>query len=321
VLRHAVRLSAVCALGYTVGSQLPLGHGYWAPLTAAMVMRPDFSQTYARGVARIAGTVLGVALASALLFLTGTPVWLCASLAVVCIGCNYLVIRTGYAAVSLFVTGYVVFLLAMDGAKLVDTAAERIAMTLLGGALALIAYAVFPTWQTTRLPDRLAEYVRAGGRYAATAVDAFGRSSPAGRLAVREALLDLRAARAELVTASRQAAHEPVRHQGLRPSQLRGARVSMAALGRTAMLLEAHLPASGTEPAPGAAAFAALLRQETGRAAEAIRLDRPVDFSAVRAGHDAWAAQAADDPAAALVLLDAGFLVEALETLQEALAG
>ena len=31
VLRHAVRLSAVAAVGYLIGTALPLGHGYWAP--------------------------------------------------------------------------------------------------------------------------------------------------------------------------------------------------------------------------------------------------------------------------------------------------
>ena len=81
-----------------------------------------------------------------------------------------------------------------------------VAVGLLGGALALAAYALFPTWQTVRLPDRLAAYIEAGGRYAAAAVAAFGAPSADSYRAVREALLDHRTARAELLTATAQAA-------------------------------------------------------------------------------------------------------------------
>jgi uncharacterized membrane protein YccC len=329
VLRHAVRLSAVAALGETIGLLLPFSHGYWAPLTAVMVMRPDFSQTYARGVARILGTVLGVGVASAVILLAAPDQWISAGLAVVCIGLAYLTIRTGYAAMSAFVAGYVVFLLAMDGAPLTATARERIGETLLGGALALAAYALFPTWQTVRLPDRLAGYIEAGGAYAAAAVSAFGDPSAHRNREVRVALLAARRARTELLTASEQAAAEPVRHRGLRPSQLSGARSALAAMGRTTLLMEAHLPAPDAAPSPGAARFAEVLRTETARAAGAVRAEEPPDLGAVRASYEEWVAhlpepaETSDDPSAEatrLLLRDTGFLVEALEALQEALS-
>ena len=334
VLRHAVRVGVVAAVGETIGLLLPFGHGYWAPLTAVMVMRPDFSQTYSRGVARIAGTVLGVVLASLVIRAAAPDDWVLTALAVVAIGGAYLTILTGYAAMSACIAAYVVFLLAMDSNALVSTAEERVGQTLLGGALALIAYALFPTWQTVRLPDRLAAYIEAGGGYAAAAVAAFGAPSADSYRAVREALLDHRQARAELLTATGQAADEPVRHRGLRNSQLSGARSAMAGLGRAALLLEAHLPplgggsgpepGAGPEPVPGAERFAAVLREETARAAQAVRLGQPVDLSAVRLQYQAWAEELPDpdedstDPRH-LVARDARFLVVALEGLQQAL--
>jgi hypothetical protein len=167
-------------------------------------------------------------------------------------------------------------------------------------------------------------------------VAAFGAPSADSYRAVREALLDHRQARAELLTATGQAADEPVRHRGLRNSQLNGARSAMAGLGRTALLLEAHLPplgggsssepgtGTGPEPVPGAERFAAVLQQETARAAQAVRLGRPVDLAAVRLQYQAWAAELPDpdedstDPRH-LVARDALFLVAALEGLQQAL--
>lgn len=46
IFRHALRVAAVAAAGYLLGTALPFGHGYWAPLASVMVMRPDFAQTY-----------------------------------------------------------------------------------------------------------------------------------------------------------------------------------------------------------------------------------------------------------------------------------
>ncbi|QMU76489.1 FUSC family protein [Streptacidiphilus sp. PB12-B1b] len=327
VLRHAVRLAVVAALGEILGRSLPVSHGYWAPMTAVMVIRPDFSQTYTRGVARVAGTVLGVAVTTAIILATHPSVWICAALAVLSIGGAYLLMRSGYAAMSTCITGYVVFLLAMDGTGITSTVADRVLLTLLGGLIALAAYAVFPTWQTVRLPDRLAAYVEAGGAYAAAAVDAYAEPSAKGPAVVREALLGYRQTRSELGTASDQAAVEPVRHRGLGTAQLADARAAMAALGRAVMLMEAHLPAADAQPVPGAARFAAGLREQTARAARQIRAGGPVDLGPVRAQYEEWARElpAEDsDPASAspgaLLHRDAGLLAEALEGLSGALA-
>ena len=341
VLRHAVRVSVVAALGEIIGRSLPVTHGYWAPMTAVMVMRPDFSQTYTRGVARVAGTVLGVAVSTAIILVAHPDVWVCAGLAVLSIGGAYFLMRTGYAATSAGITGYVVFLLAMDGAEITSTVEYRVALTLLGGLLALAAYAVFPTWQTVRLPDRLAAYVAAGGEYSGAAVSAYADPSAKTRARIREALLTHRQTRAELLTATEQAAAEPVRHRGLGAAQLADARAAMAALGRTTMLMEAHLPAPGSEPVPGAERFAEVLREQTAIAAQAIRADGPVDFGRLRDRYRDWAedlpAEATDRPAgtgtddgdgdgdrtespARLLYRDAGLLIEALEGLQVALA-
>ncbi|QMU69292.1 FUSC family protein [Streptacidiphilus sp. P02-A3a] len=328
VLRHAVRVGVVAAVGEILGRSLPFQHGYWAPMTAVMVMRPDFSQTYARGVARLAGTVLGVVVATGIIRLTHPSAWICAGLAVVSIGGAYLLMRTGYAAMSTCITGYVVFLLAMGGEANTSTVEDRVLLTLLGGLLALIAYAVFPTWQTVRLPDRLAAYVEAGGRYSAAAVDAYAEPTEHSRALLRAALLEHRQTRAELLTASEQAAGEPVRHRGLHTAQLADARSAMAALGRTTMLMEAHLPPPQSSPVPGAAEFAEVLREQTAAAARAIRADEPVDLHALRDHYEQWAqwlptpaADPADEPggAADLVYRDAGLLVEALEGLDSAL--
>jgi uncharacterized membrane protein YccC len=316
VLRHAVRTSVVVTLAEAVGLLLHIGHGYWAALTAMMVMRPEFSQTYSRGVARLVGTVVGVGVASAVVVAAKPAAWVCGLLAVIAVGFAYLTVRSGYMALSTLITVYVVFLLSMDGLMLSRTALERVIMTLVGGLLALAAYALWPTWQTIQLPERLADQVASAGCYAAAALEAFGTPSPSARRALREALLDLRGARAALRAADASAADEPVRDLGLRPSQLSDARAAVAAISRTGMLIEAHVPTAGS-PCPAATAFAGIIRQELSRAAESIRQSGPVDLSRVQQAYIAWAS--ANQVTPPEVLRDASILTEAVMSLQDAL--
>ncbi|MGO4759957.1 FUSC family protein, partial [Streptomyces sp. 2MCAF27] len=181
--------------GYLLGSMLPWGHGYWAPLTSVMVMRPDFGQTFSRGVARFMGTLGGVVLGGAVMALAHPGPYVSAALAVVCAAALYLLMRTGFIVASACVTGYVVFLLGIVGEGWSQTVAARVALTLLGGVLAMAAYVVFPAWETPLLRDRLADWLETNGRYAVAVFDVHARPADRRPRQVREALLDARAAR------------------------------------------------------------------------------------------------------------------------------
>ncbi|PBC78572.1 putative membrane protein YccC [Streptomyces sp. TLI_235] len=291
VFQHAVRMSGVVTLSYLAARPLGLHHGYWAPLTAAMVMRPDFAQTFSRGVARLAGTVAGVVVTTVVVQLLHPGAWLSTALAVVCICGAYLTIRTGYAFTTACVSSYVVFLLGLQADPL-ETAVERVLLTLLGGAIALGAYALFPTWQTARLAERLAEWIAAAGRYGAAVLEAYG--DPAGRddRGVRDALLDSREARAELLEAIERADAEPVKHADRLPEisrkQLDKARTAVGLLARSAVLMEAHLPGRDSPPVPGAADFAEELKYATAIAAAGVLIGETVDFSGLREAYARW---------------------------------
>ncbi|MET9430576.1 FUSC family protein [Streptomyces sp. NPDC003036] len=315
VFRHAVRVSAVAGLGYLLGAALPFGHGYWAPMAAVMAMRPDFTQTYARSVARFCGTLLGVALATAVVR-TATPgTYTSAALAVCCAFGMFLLMRTGYAAAQVCVSAYVVFLLGMGGETWDQTVPERVLLTLLGGVLAMVAYAVYPAWETPRLRGRLADWLAADGRYAACVLahyanPAAGRDGEAAA-DVREAVLATRTARVAWQEAHTRATHEPVRHRGLSHTAADGAEQALAQLGRVTMLMEAHLPDRDAAPLPAAAALADTLRRATERGAKDIRERRVPRWDEVRVGDDE-----VPDP---VVRDGVRLLREALESLSDAL--
>ncbi|MFD5027476.1 FUSC family protein [Streptomyces sp. NPDC058373] len=315
VLRHAVRVTGVALLGYLIGSLLPFGHGYWAPLAAVMVMRPDFSRTYSRAVARFGGTLLGVVAATGILQLTEPSVRVSALLAVVCAALMYLLMRTGYAVSQFFVSGYVVFLLGMGGEEWTQTVPERVVLTLVGGLLAMASYAVFPAWETPRLRTRLADWLAAAGRYAAEVVERYATPAGPDDTRVRQALLDARAAHAAWQEALARAAHEPVRSRGLSRTSADDAEEAIAAFSRAAMLMEAHLPERGAVPVPAAQRLAQALRATTERGARDLRDRRVPQWDEVRAALAAWDGEGVPDR---VVRRGAGMLLAALEKVSDA---
>ncbi|MFD8367656.1 FUSC family protein [Streptomyces hygroscopicus] len=317
VLRHAVRLCAVATSGYLLSTALPLGHAYWAPLTSTMVLRPDFAQTYSRGIARFLGTLAGVLVGGGLVALVHPGPYLSAVLAVLCVLSMYLLLRTGFIVTSACVSAYVVFLLSIPGEAWAQTVQARVALTLLGGLIAMAAYAVFPAWETPRLRDRLADWLAANGSFATAVFDAYARPADRRPRQVRDALLDARAARAAWERSEAQAHREPVRHRGLSRHAARAAQTALSTMGRVVMLLEAHLPERDAAPSEEAADFAAALRQALPKAVEAVRERQPLDWEAVHRSLERWQRKAGDRPGVAL--RGAGQLQDALDDLAEAL--
>ncbi|MGW5866319.1 FUSC family protein [Streptomyces sp. NPDC055239] len=316
VTRHAIRVTAVAAAGYLLGTWLPLGHGYWAPMASVMIMRPDFSQTYSRAVARFGGTLVGVALATGLVQLASPGTELSAALAVLCAGMMYLLMRTGQVAAQACVAAYVVFLLGMGGEQWTQTVPERVVLTLLGGVLAMIAYAVYPAWETPRLRNRLAGWLVADGRYAAAVVSRYADPTGSSCPDVRAALLAARDARIAWQEAVARAKHEPVRHRGLSRAAAADAEEVLAQLGRVAMLMEAHLPDRDATPVPAADHLAEALRKSTEDGAKAVRERRVPKWEAVREALDAWDGDGVPDR---VVRRGATLLLATLQELSDAL--
>jgi uncharacterized membrane protein YccC len=243
-----------------------------------MVMRPDFHQTYARAVGRLAGTLAGVALATGMVQALGPDAPVFGALAVVSAALSYTLLRTGYAYSQCFTAAYVVFLLGMGGQAWEQTVPERVVLTLLGGALAMLAYVVFPAWETPRLLGRLADWLAADGRYAAAVLRSYAEPTREHRADMRRALLASREARAAWQAAYDQARQEPVGPRGLTSREAEEAQEALQGLDRAAMLMESHVPRAGSRFAPEAERFAEALEADTARAAVDVREHRNPDW-------------------------------------------
>jgi hypothetical protein len=163
--RHAVRLAVILPMAEALSHILPWQRGYWVTLTALVVLKPDYAATVQRGFARVGGTGLGVVL-SGLLVVAIHPSSLTLSILIaVMTWAAYTCFAASYAMYSFAVTAIVVLLLEALGSTGLSTVADRGLDTLVGGALALVGYAVWPTWEggtltasTDRLLSALASY-------------------------------------------------------------------------------------------------------------------------------------------------------------------
>ncbi|MEP6602215.1 MAG: FUSC family protein, partial [Nitrospirota bacterium] len=154
--RHAVRLAACLALGDSIGRALEWRRAYWIPMTIAIVLKPDFQSTFSRGVLRLAGTFAGLAFATALSHLLSPLLWV----QMVLVAMFVFILRCfGPANYGIFVaavSALVVSLVAITGVAPSQVIAARALNTCAGGALALLVYWIWPTWERTQVADVMA---------------------------------------------------------------------------------------------------------------------------------------------------------------------
>ncbi|TBR39899.1 MULTISPECIES: FUSC family protein [Dyella] len=163
--RHAVR-SAIClSVALFIARKLNLPHGYWLPMTAAIVLRPDFAATFNFGFLRVVGTILGLILTTALLHVSPHEPWAhLALMAVLCMAFRYLA-SAHYGIAVAALTGTVVILLSFEGVNSSDAVMDRVINTAMGSGLALLAYVMWPTWERGRARAGLADMIDAYANY------------------------------------------------------------------------------------------------------------------------------------------------------------
>ncbi len=159
--RHAIRLAICIAVGDIIARSFSLPRSYWLNMTVALVLKPDFGNTFTRGVLRLAGTYAGLMLATVLFHFTSPT----AAAHVVWIGILAFVMRSlgraNYGILVTAISALIVFLFSLIGVAPQDVIASRALNTTIGGALALVIYWVWPTRERTQAPQALASMLDA----------------------------------------------------------------------------------------------------------------------------------------------------------------
>jgi uncharacterized membrane protein YccC len=253
--RHAIRLAVALAVASVLFTRLSLENGYWVALTTLVVLRPDYGSTMSRGIERILGTLLGSVVATvvaaelrpgpwALVVLVGLSTLLCVA-----------TLRASYPIFAAFLTCYVVFLLSLTGLPSRTAGVHRLIDTAVGGLLAMLAYRLWPTWESTRTGRTLATLLEAQGRYGTAVLRAY--ADPAHRRpdALHRELVAARLARSNAQTSVDRLLTEPVSDEMPRRTAL-GVIAAVQMYAQSVMTLHARLPLPADPAVPQVAALA-----------------------------------------------------------------
>lgn len=165
VFRHAVRLATMVALGNGLERAFYWHRSYWLPMTIVLVLKPEFTTTFTRGLLRIGGTIVGLVVATALFRLLPQSVTIQIVLIFVCTLLLRWVGPANYGIFAVAISALVVQLIAITGVSPKEVIWARGINTAAGGALALLAYWVWPTWERTQVSERVAEMLDAYREY------------------------------------------------------------------------------------------------------------------------------------------------------------
>jgi uncharacterized membrane protein YccC len=324
--RHALRLAAVTGLAAMIAQAAGLPHGYWAALTVLIVLRPDYSSTLYRGVQRASGTVLGVGLGLATVSLGhfGSAALLAGVAA--SLFAAYALLTVNYLFFAVFLTDFVVVLLALLGLPADQTAPDRLIGTGLGTGLALLAYILWPTWERTGVSEKFARLFLAQCRFADLMLKAYSRPPGEELARARSAKLAARRARGDAEDAADRIVDEPERppitHALAQALVSAGHRLAVAVLAveaaarqRQAELRRAEQP--GPDPAqPQLDKLAEAVRQAGAQLAEGLhRLGPPGSLPPLRE----LQSQIPADSGSAALFPATDSLVDALNTTADVL--
>lgn len=191
--RHALRLAILVSLGDVLGRMVSWRRTYWLPMTIVLVLKPEFTATFTRGVLRIIGTIVGLLLATALFHVIHPAVALQLALIFLFVFFLRWLGPANYGVFAIVVSGLIVLLLAIAGVPPKDVISARGINTVVGGTMAIIAYRLWPTWERTRISERIARMLDAyrdyfhavlrSGQVDASSVQEMERSRRAARVA------------------------------------------------------------------------------------------------------------------------------------------
>ena len=208
--RHALRLALTAGVAETLVRVTGLYEGRWVVLTVFLVLKPDYTSTISRGIRRALGTAAGAAIGAAIaILLHATPIGI-ALAGGLAVAAAYAVFEVDYLIYSFFLTVFIVLLLHLVGLSAETTATARLADTALGAALALIAYALWPTWHgrtASRIFDRLVEAHTTYATALLRELDAPGENGPSRLRALQSAA---RRSRTDAEAAAERLAAEPL---------------------------------------------------------------------------------------------------------------
>lgn len=164
--KHALRVSLVCLIGFTVSKAFSLGHhSYWVLLTIIVILKPGFSLSKQRNYQRLTGTIAGGVIGILILVFIPNNKAQFILMLLFMVG-SYSFQRLNYVVSVIFTTPYVLILFKFLGIGHLNIVEERVVDTIIGSTIAFIAtYLIFPTWEFEQIKHSLADVICSNRNY------------------------------------------------------------------------------------------------------------------------------------------------------------
>ncbi len=180
-MRHALRAAIVAAPALAWMMFYGDQYAHWATITLVLCLQPYFSATWLRSAERVVGTAVGGLVAAGIGLISQTPLALACTMLPLTIFA-FTICSVSFTAFMAALTPMIVLLVEQiaPGANELDIAISRIAYTLLGGGLAILANLVlWPGFEGTRLEASIAGAIAAHAAYAKAVFQALQEGGPA----------------------------------------------------------------------------------------------------------------------------------------------
>ena len=272
--RHALRVAIVVALTTALYQAMAQPNGYWLPVAALLVLQPGFGETLTRGLGMMSGTVVGAVVATLIAAVLRPEHWVLAALIAVIAWSCFTTFRANYALFAACITAYIVFLVSLFGLPQPIAALNRVFDTVIGGSLALLAYALWPTWEARQVPERLAAALEAQAAYAAKVLSRFVSADGHDDRALAQARLGAQLARSNAEESVERMLGEPGSSHGLDPSIALGILAAVRTFAVAGLTLDAARHGAACPPWPALRSLAKAIEHALVRIAAALRSGR-----------------------------------------------
>lgn len=164
--RYAIRITSSMLIGYGISAFFALSHAYWVMLTVITILKPVYNLTRARNIQRVLGTLGGVLIGSAILFLVSNSTALIIIM-IFCMVMAYSLLRVNYLGFVIFLTTYILITFHfLNPVQFKNLIGERLVDTLIGSVIAaLAARFIFPVWQQYNIHSSMKKMLTANTAY------------------------------------------------------------------------------------------------------------------------------------------------------------
>ncbi len=246
--RHAIRLAVCLLIGNALGRAFDWRRSYWLPMTIAIVLKPDFTATFSRGVLRLAGTFAGLALATIIFhFFHPSLLIQAAFVGFFTYGLRWIG-PANYGIFVVCISALIVFLVGITGVAPSQVIFARAENTAAGGVLALLAYWLWPTWEKTQVREAFARMLDSYREYFKGIAETYQQSAEEKANRLDSLRLAARLARSNAEASVERLSAEP----GVHPELLRRLVAMLATSHRLVyalMALDAGISRSNPVPA------------------------------------------------------------------------